>query len=257
MFRVFRGKNILNMAKLYVVGIGPGGIEHLTFKARKVLEKCQVIVGYTFYLNLIRELIEGKIIISTGMTGEIERCRQAIAKTREGFNTCIVSTGDPGLYGMAGPILELADDIEVEVIPGISAAFCAAAEVGAPLMHDFCTISLSDLLTPWAIIAKRLQHAAQADFVIALYNPKSQRRPQHINQAVKILRRCKPDDTPVALVKNAGRSEYAQEIVTLASIDYVFIDMRTVVIIGNSQTCVKNGRMITPRGYRIGGTRTG
>lgn len=244
------------MAKLYVVGIGPGGIEHLTFKAREVLEKCQVIVGYTFYLDLIRELIDGKTSIATGMTGEIERCQQAIAKTREGFDTCIVSTGDPGLYGMAGPILELADDLEVEIIPGISAAFCAAAEVGAPLMHDFCTISLSDLLTPWEIIAKRLQHAAYADFVIVVYNPKSKGRPQHINQAVKILRRYKPDATPVALVKNAGRMENVHKIVTLAGIDDAFIDMRTVVIIGNSQTYVKNGRMITPRGYRIGGTHT-
>jgi precorrin-3B C17-methyltransferase len=239
------------MAKLYVVGIGPGGPEHLTFKARAVLEQCQVVVGYTFYIDLIRDLIEGKIVISTGMRGEIERCKRAIEKTRAGFDTCIVSTGDPGLYGMAGPILELADDVEVEVIPGLTSAFCAAAEVGAPIMHDCCTISLSDLLTPWAIIEKRLKHAAQADFVIALYNPKSKGRSQHINRAVEIMRQHKPDDTPVAIVKNAGRAGNERTLATLATLDYAGIDMRTVVIIGNSQTYIKNGQMITPRGYRI------
>ncbi len=241
------------MAKLYVVGIGPGGTDHLTFKAREALERCQVVVGYTFYLELIRDLIRDKTIISTGMTGEIERCNQAIKKVKEGFETCIVSTGDPGLYGMAGPILELADDIEFEVIPGISSAFCAAAEVGAPIMHDCCMISLSDLLTPWNMIEDRLKHAAQADFVIALYNPKSKGRPQHINRAVEIICRYKSDTTPVALVKNAGRAENAQKLVTLATLDYDFIDMKTVVIIGNSRTYVKNDRMITPRGYRIAG----
>ncbi len=246
-----RGSKIYIMAKLYVVGIGPGGTQHLTFRAREVLECCQVIVGYTFYLDLIWELIEGKTLISTGMKGEIERCKQAVAKTREGFDTCIVSTGDPGLYGMAGPILELADDIEVEIIPGISAVFCAAAEVGAPLMHDCCTISLSDLLTPWELIETRLRHAAQADFVIALYNPKSKGRPEHINRAMSILRQHKPDDTPVALVKNAGRAENDSKIGTLATLDYDFIDMKTVVIIGNSQTYIKHERMITPRGYHL------
>jgi precorrin-3B C17-methyltransferase len=244
------------MAKLYVVGIGPGGPEHLTFKARAVIEQCQVVVGYTYYIDLIRELIAGKTIIATGMTAEIERCQQAIASARAGRDTCIVSTGDPGLYGMAGPILELADDVAVEVVPGLTAALCAAAEVGAPIMHDWCTISLSDLLTPWDIIAQRLDHAAQADFVIALYNPKSKGRPAHLKQAVDILLRSKSADTPVAIVKNAGRAGNAQRLATLASLDDEGIDMKTVIIIGNRQSYIKHGRMITPRGYQLEGAGT-
>lgn len=244
------GENI--MPKLYVVGISSGGKEHLTLKALQALQHCQVVVGYTFYVELIQELIQGKTVITSGMTGEIERCKRAIEEVKNGFDTCIVSTGDPGLYGMAGPILELAEGIEVEVVPGVSAAFCAASEVGAPIMHDCCTISLSDLLTPWDIIKKRLEHAAQADFVIALYNPKSKGRPGHINRAVDILLQYKYEETPVALVKNAGRPGNEKKLVTLSTIDYAFIDMKTVIIIGNSQTYIKNGQMITPRGYKVG-----
>ncbi len=237
------------MATLYVVGIGPGGAAHLTLSAIDALRRAQVIVGYAYYLDLIREFLDGKTVISTGMTQEIERCQRAIECVKRGQDTCIVSTGDPGLYGMAGPILELADAIDVQIIPGVSAAFAAAAEVGAPLMHDMCTISLSDLLTPWRVIAARLEHAAQADFVIALYNPKSRGRPAHLSEAVAILLRHKSPRTPVALVKNAGRAGNAQQITTLDAIDLAWIDMKTVVIIGNAATYVKNGRMITPRGY--------
>jgi precorrin-3B C17-methyltransferase len=240
------------MAKLYVVGIGPGGKEHLTLKAINALQHCHVIVGYTFYIELIQEFIQGKIVITTGMTGEIERCKRAIEEVNKGFDTCIVSTGDPGLYGMAGPVLELTEDIEVEIVPGVSAAFCAASEVGAPLMHDFCTISLSDLLTPWEIIEKRLEQAAQADFVIALYNPKSKGRQHHIESAVDILLKYKKAGTPVALIKNAGRGGTEKKLVTLSTMNYEFIDMKTLVIIGNSQTYIKGERMITPRGYRVG-----
>ncbi len=237
------------MAKLYVVGIGPGGKEHLTMKALEVLQKCPIIVGYTYYIDLMRELIEGKTIISTGMTGEIERCKRAIEAVKNGDDTCIISTGDPGLYGMAGPILELAEGLEVEIVPGVSSAFAAAAEVGAPLMHDMCTISLSDLLTPWEVIEQRLQHAAQADFVIALYNPKSKGRPKHIENAVNILLQYKAAATAAALVKNAGRTGTEIKLTTLAAIDYELIDMKTVVIIGNQTTYIKDGKMITPRGY--------
>jgi precorrin-3B C17-methyltransferase len=239
------------MVKLYVVGIGPGGKEHLTLKAIDILQKCSVIVGYTFYIELIREFIEGKTIITTGMTGEIERCKRAIQEVKNGADTCIVSTGDPGLYGMAGPILELADGIEVEIVPGVSSAFCAASEVGAPIMHDMCTISLSDLLTPWDVIEHRLEHAAQGDFVIALYNPKSKGRPKHIEKAVAILTKYKDATTPVALVKNAGRARTESKLVTLATIEYEFIDMKTVIIIGNKTTYIKDGKMITPRGYTL------
>lgn len=239
------------MAKLYVVGIGPGGKEHLTIKAIEVLQKSNVIVGYTFYNELIQEFIEGKTVISTGMKGEIDRCKQAIAEVHKGNDTCIVSTGDPGLYGLAGPALELAENIDVEVVPGVSSVFCAAAEVGAPIMHDFCTISLSDLLTPWERIEKRLEHAAQADFVIAIYNPKSKGRPKHLERSIDILKRYKEATTPVALVKNAGREGNEQKLVTLSSIDETFVDMRTIVIVGNKQTYIKDGKMITPRGYSL------
>ena len=238
------------MAKLYVLGIGPGAKEHLTLKALDVLRQCQVLVGYRFYLELIEEFTAGKTVIATGMTGEIERCKRAIEAVRQGADTCIVSSGDPGLYGMAGPILELAEDIEVEIVPGVSSVFSAAAEVGAPLMHDMCTISLSDLLTPWNIIEQRLKHAALADFVIALYNPKSKGRPQHLKKALAILAQYKDADTPVALVKNTGRTGTEKKLATLASIDDEFVDMKTVVIIGNKATYLKNNTMITPRGYK-------
>ena len=239
------------MSKLYVVGIGPGGKEHMTLKALETIKKCEVIVGYTFYIDLLKDIVQGKKIIKTGMKGEIERCRIAIEEARKGLDTCIVSTGDPGLYGMAGPILEMAEGVEVEVIPGVSSSFCAAAEVGAPIMHDFCTISLSDLLTPWEVIEKRLHMAASADFVIALYNPKSKGRPENINQAIGIISNYMSPKTPVALVKNAGREGNDRCIATLATIDYEFIDMMTVVIIGNSNTYLKDGKMITPRGYSL------
>lgn len=239
------------MAKLYVTGIGPGGKEHMTLKALEAIERCDVIVGYSFYIDLIRDMTEGKKLISTGMRGEIERCRAAVEEVRQGHDTCIISTGDTGLYGMAGPVLELALDIEVEVIPGVTAAFCAAAEVGAPIMHDFCTISLSDLLTPWEVIEKRLEMAAIGDFVIALYNPKSNGRPDNITRAVEILLKHKNPETPVAMVRNAGRSGNEKCITVLGAMDYDFIDMMTVVIIGSSNTSVKEGRMITPRGYSL------
>ncbi len=239
------------MAKVYVAGIGPGGMEHMTLKALEAIKKCEVVVGYTFYMELIKELTAGKKVIKTGMKGELERCRMAIEEARKGLDTCIISTGDPGLYGMAGPILELAEDVEVEIIPGVTSAFCAAAEVGAPIMHDCCTISLSDLLTPWEAIEKRLHAAAEADFVISLYNPKSKGRPENINKAVSIISHYKGPATPVALVKNAGREGNERLLVTLGTIDYGFIDMMTVVIIGNSNTYIKDGRMITPRGYAL------
>ncbi|OGO78202.1 MAG: precorrin-3B C(17)-methyltransferase [Clostridiales bacterium GWB2_37_7] len=237
------------MGKLYVVGIGPGGKEHMTLKALETIHQCEVIVGYTFYIELIRDLVQGKRVIRTGMMGEIERCKMAVEETVKGFDTCIISTGDAGLYGMAGPILELAKDLEVEVIPGVTSSFCAAAEVGAPIMHDFCTISLSDLMTPWEMIEKRLHRAADGDFTIALYNPKSKGRSEHIKKAISIISEYKSPSTPVALVKNAGRAGNEKRIVTLGTIDYDFIDMMTVVLIGNSNTFIEKGRMITPRGY--------
>lgn len=239
------------MAKLYVVGLGPGGREHMTLKALEAIKKSQIVVGYNFYIELISDLIDGKEIIKTGMKGEIERCKMAVEKVREGFDTCIVSTGDSGLYGMAGPILEIAEGVEVEVVPGISAAFCAASELGAPIMHDFCTISLSDLMTSWDVIEKRLECVAVGDFVITLYNPKSLGRPKHIERAIEIILEHRSPDTPVGLIKNAGRDGNERRITTLSTIDYEFIDMMTVVVIGNSKTFIDNDYIITPRGYNI------
>ncbi len=239
------------MGRLYVVGIGPGGKEHMTLKALNTIEKCEVIVGYSFYIELVRDLIEGKRVVETGMMGEIERCKLAVLEAEKGYDTCIISTGDAGLYGMAGPILELAQNIEVEIVPGVTSSFCAAAEVGAPIMHDFCTISLSDLLTPWEVIEKRLHMAAMGDFVIALYNPKSKGRADNIYKAIDIIKEYMLPTTPVALVKNAGRQGNHRRIVTLGTIDYDFIDMMTVVLIGNSNTYIKDGKIITPRGYSL------
>lgn len=239
------------MAKLYVVGIGPGGQEHFTIKAIETIKKCQVVVGYTYYIKLIKDLIEYKEVIKTGMRGEIERCQKAIASVKNGKDTCIISTGDAGLYGMAGPILEMVEDIDVEIVPGVSSVFAAAAEVGAPLMHDFCSISLSDLLTPWDVIEKRLVHAAQADFVIALYNPKSKGRVEHIKKAVKLIKENINNNRQVAMVKNAGRDGNERILTDLENIDFDFIDMKTVVIIGNSCTFKKGNFLVTPRGYHI------
>ena len=239
------------MATLYVVGIGPGGLEHFTTKAIETIRHCDVIVGYHYYIELVAQLTAGKKIVGTGMRSEIERCKRAIDEVRNGLDTCIVSTGDAGLYGMAGPVLELAQGIAVEVVPGVSSVFAAAAEVGAPLMHDFCTISLSDLLTPWHVIEKRLDAAARGDFVISLYNPKSKGRAGHMEKAATILLKHYEAERPVALVKNAGREGNRRKLSPLGALDYDFIDMKTVVVVGNSRTCIKEGKMITPRGYGI------
>ncbi|WP_234121918.1 precorrin-3B C(17)-methyltransferase [Clostridium hydrogenum] len=239
------------MAKLYVIGIGPGSIDNMTLRAVKAIEKSKVVVGYSFYIEILKELLEKKEVISTGMRGEIERCKIAIDKVREGIDTAIISTGDAGLYGMAGPILELASDIEVEVIPGVTSAFAGAAEIGAPIMHDFCTISLSDLLTPYELIQERIKCAAKGDFVIAIYNPRSKGRENYLKNAVKLIMEYKSPNTPVGIIKNAGRAENEKIVTTLSSIDYEFVDMKTVVIIGNKNTYIKAGKMITPRGYKI------
>lgn len=239
------------MAKLYVVGIGPGGREHMTLKALKAIEESEVLVGYSFYIELLGDLVKAKEIIKTGMRGELERCKAAIESARAGKTTAIVSTGDSGLYGMAGPIHEMAEGVEIEVVPGISSAFSAAAELGAPIMHDFCTISLSDLLTPWETIESRLEMASKADFVIALYNPKSKTRTTQIERAFEIIREHKADSTPVGIVKNSGRFGKVVSTSTLGDTDFEDIDMMTVVIVGNKETYFKDGNIVTPRGYSI------
>lgn len=239
------------MAKLYVIGIGPGGREHMTLKAIETIKKSDIIVGYTPYIDYLGNLVKGKEIYSTGMKGEIERCKLAIKKVKEGKNTAIISTGDAGLYGMAGPILELKEDIEVEIIPGVTAAFSAASELGSPIMHDFASISLSDLLTPWEVIEKRIEKASEGDFVIAIYNPRSKGRKDHLEKAVEIMLKYKEGDTPVGVVKNSGRGNTEIILTTLVNISYEKVDMLSILIIGNSNTYVKDDQMITPRGYHI------
>jgi precorrin-3B C17-methyltransferase len=239
------------------VGIGPGHVVDISPRARKAIESADVIVGYDTYLKLAAEVIGNKETFGSGMMQEIERCQAAVDLALNGKNIAVISSGDPGIYGMAGLILELAmqqsSEIqpEVTVIPGISAVSAAAALLGAPLMHDFAVISLSNLLTPWEVIRKRVEMAAAADFVIALYNPKSVKRVTQIEEVREILLQHRPAATPVGIVHHATRPEEKQVIATLDNFTQEFIDMFSLVIIGNSQTVVREGRMITPRGYQL------
>ncbi|MDO5717602.1 MAG: precorrin-3B C(17)-methyltransferase [Tissierellia bacterium] len=245
------------MSKLNIIGIGPGGYGSLTFDAYKCLEESELIVAYTPYLEYIRGFIkiEEKRIYTSGMTQEIERCRYAVEEAAKGVLTSIISTGDAGLYGMAGPCFEIADekglleDLEINVIPGVSAVFAAASELGAPLMHDSAIISLSDLLTPIDLILKRVEMAARGDFVIAIYNPRSKKRPDNLKWAIDIIREHRSAENIVGIVRNAGRDGMDKFICKLDEIDYEKVDMMSTLIIGNSQTREKNGKMITPRGY--------
>jgi len=185
------------------------------------------------------------------MKGEIDRCKMALKRAMEGNQVAIVSTGDAGLYGMAGPILEMSEELDVEIIPGISACFSAASDLGSPIMHDFVTISLSDLLTPWETIEKRIKLAAEGDFVISLYNPRSKGRPDYLKKAVDLILQFRGGGTPVGIVRNSGREDTEKKVRTLASIDYEEVDMMSVLIIGNSTTYIRNEKIITPRGYDI------
>ncbi|MBT9173391.1 MAG: putative cobalt-factor III C(17)-methyltransferase [Syntrophomonadaceae bacterium] len=208
------------------------------------------MLGYKTYLNLAAPMLEGKEVISSGMKQEVVRAELAVRLALEGKRVAVVSGGDPGVYGMAGPVLELAPaGLEVEVIPGITAANAAAALLGAPLMHDFACISLSDLLTPWETIERRLAAAAEADFIVVLYNPRSTGRAEHLEAARRAVlsRRA---STVTGWVKNCGRADEQSRITTLAELDTAEVDMFTTVVVGNSQTFVQNGRMITPRGYK-------
>jgi len=240
------------MNKLYVIGIGPGGLEHMTIKARHAIEDSDVIVGYTKYIDFIRALIGNKIIFSTGMMGEEERCREALKLCKE-KTVSVISTGDAGIYGMAGLILELKedDDIEVEIIPGVTAATAAASIIGAPLMHDNCIISLSDLMTPYDLIKRRVELAADGDFVISMYNPKSKGRTDYLMESINIIRKYRKGSTPIAVVKNALREGQKYSLFTLDTFRDEEVDMLSIVIIGNSQSYIKNNRFITPRGYRL------
>jgi cobalt-precorrin 5A hydrolase/precorrin-3B C17-methyltransferase len=239
--------------KLYVVGTGPGAVEHITPYAQRAIAESGTIVGYGTYLDLIRELISGKEVFSTGMTQEIDRCRKAVELALEGKTVSVISGGDPGIYAMAGLVFEICRGMPrhpaVEVIPGISALNACAARLGAPLMHDFASISLSDRLTPWELIEGRLHAAAMADFVIVLYNPKSKGRAGHIGRAREIILKHRLPDTPVGIVKGAMREDERIVLSDLGEMLDCEIDMQTTVIIGNSKTFLWNNLMITPRGY--------
>ncbi|WP_303721308.1 cobyric acid synthase [Malonomonas rubra] len=238
--------------KLWVVGLGPGDVLHLTPAARAAIKQADCVAGYKTYLDLIPELIEGKELLSSGMRQEVERCQLALQRAEAGSKVALVCSGDAGVYGMAGLALELLDgrELEVEMVPGVSAVQAAAARLGAPLMHDFSVISLSDLLTPWPLIRQRLNAAGSADFVIALYNPKSRGRTTQIGEARDILLRHRSPQTPVGIVRNACREGEQITLTTLAELLECEIDMFSLVLIGNSSTYVDaNGRMLTPRGY--------
>jgi precorrin-3B C17-methyltransferase len=257
--------------KISLVGLGPGSTEHLTGRARTVIAEADTIIGYVTYIRLVADLIEGKEVIKKAMTEELDRAIEALDRARQGKKVALVSSGDAGVYGMAGPTFEVLfqagwtpdSDIEVEIVPGASAINTCAALVGAPLTHDFCAISLSDLLTPWPTIARRLDAAATADFVVALYNPKSGRRTRQIVEAQRLFLRHRSPETPVAIVKSGFRPKQRIEFTTLDKMSEADIGMLSTVLIGNSNTFVKHGLMVTPRGYankydvESGGTRDG
>lgn len=242
--------------RIYVIGIGPGGLEHLTDKARRTIASATCIVGYTRYVDLIGPLITGKLTHSTGMTGEVERCEKAVELARMGEVVAVISSGDSGIYAMAGLVFEIErrekTGVTIEVVPGVPAFVSAAAILGAPLMHDFASISLSDLLTERDLIERRVQAAASADFVIVLYNPKSTKRIEGLGRAIDIIRKERSGATPVGIVRNATREDEGVILTTLDAIDayYDKIDMLTILIVGNSTTFTDAGRMITPRGYK-------
>ena len=240
------------MSKVYAVGIGPGGEEFFTQEAKAALERADVIAGYTVYVDLVRDMFPGKEFFTTPMKQEIERCRWAIETACTGKTVAVVCSGDAGVYGMAGLMIELADqydDVEIEVVAGVTAANSGAAVLGAPLGHDFCLISLSDLLTPWELIEKRLHCAAEADFAICLYNPRSKKRADYLQKACNIMMEHKNPDTICGWVKNIGREGQEYNIVKLSELENEPVDMFTTVFIGSATTKVIAGRMVTSRGY--------
>lgn len=247
----------MNKKKIYVTGLGPGLYEHMTEAAKRSLEEADIIVGYKTYIDIIADLVQDKDVRASGMRKEVDRCSECLELAEAGNVVTLVSSGDAGVYGMAGIMLEIVEkkksDVEVEIVPGISAANAAASTLGAPLMHDYCVISLSDLMTDWEMIKKRLHCAGSGDFIVALYNPKSKGRPNNIVEAQKILSEYKAPGTPVGIVRNAKRENESFVITTLEKMCDAEIDMFSMVIIGNSKTYVTEDglRMITPRGYQL------
>ncbi len=243
--------------KIMLVGLGPGSHDYLTGRARAAIAEADTVIGYATYIRLVKDLLDGKEVIKKAMTEELDRAIEAYDRAKLGKKVAIVSSGDAGVYGMAGPTFEVLfqagwtpdTGVEVEIIPGASAINTCASLVGAPLTHDFCAISLSDLLTPWPTIARRLDAVAYSDFVVALYNPKSGKRTRQIQEARRIFLRHRDPNTPVAVVKSAFRAKQRIEFTTLGTMLDADIGMLSTVLIGNSNTYVRHGLMITPRGY--------
>ena len=242
------------MNRLYVVGLGPGKTEYFTAEAVRALKDADVICGYTVYVDLVRPQFPDKEYVASGMRQEVERCEQALQSAAAGKTTALVCSGDAGVYGMASPVLELAGrypDVEVVVVAGVTAALSGAAVLGAPLSHDFCVISLSDLLTPWEVIETRLKAAAMGDFALALYNPASKKRRDHLRRACDILlENGKKPETACGCVRNIGRDGQEATLCTLAELKDAELDMFTTAFVGTADTFVSDGRLITPRGYR-------
>ena len=241
--------------KLYAVGLGPGDMDYLAPRAREAILQSDVIAGYSGYIELIPELVKGKEIIATEMKGETQRCEVAINEALRGKQVCVVSSGDSGIYGMAALLYELAEKhptVEIEVIPGITAAVSAAAILGSPLTNDFAVISLSDLLTPWDVIEKRLDACGASDMVLCLFNPQSKKRSDYLERACSIMLRHKAPETKCGYVRNAFRGgDSESRLCTLAELSKANVDMFTTVIIGNSGTKIINGKLVTPRGYKL------
>ena len=241
------------MNKLFVVGIGPGNYENMTVRADEALKSSDAIIGYHVYVDLVRERYPEKEYLTTPMTREAERCRIALEEAKNGKTVALVCSGDSGIYGMAGLCFELRgqeDEPDIEVVPGLTAACSGAALLGAPLTHDFAVVSLSDRLTEWALIEKRLTLAAEADLSIALYNPASHGRPEHLKKACEILMKILPGDRVCGVARNIGREGEERFFMSLTELADFPADMFCTVFIGNSSTGMINGNMVTPRGYR-------
>ncbi|MCR5735591.1 MAG: precorrin-3B C(17)-methyltransferase [Lachnospiraceae bacterium] len=240
---------------VFVVGTGPGDMMDMTYRAREALSLSDLICGYPVYVDLIRDLYPDKEYYVSGMGQELERCEYALRYAQTGCKTVsVISSGDSGIYGMAGPVLELSErygDVEIEIVPGITAAISAASVLGAPIMNDYVTLSLSDLMTPFDVIMRRLKAAAEGDFVICIYNPMSRKRRDHLKIACDLLMEYKSSDTVCGYVQNIGRSGENAGILSLRELRDMEADMFTTIIVGSADTYSKNGRMITGRGYRV------
>lgn len=241
------------MSTMYVVGIGPGAWEKMTIEAAEALQKSDTIIGYTVYIDLVKDHLPDKEFLSTPMRKEVDRCVMAFEEAAKGKTVSMICSGDAGVYGMAGLMYEVGEkypDIELKIIPGVSAALGGGAVLGAPLIHDFCLISLSDLLTPWEKIEKRLLAASEADFCVVLYNPSSHKRKDYLQKACDLMLQYKSPETICGTVENIGREGESCQVMTLRELRDTEVNMFTTVFIGNSQTREIDGHMVTPRGYK-------